>query len=102
MYLIVITVLAFLSSHFNALIFDENLSSSKNYGGKTRQLIINGFDSPKRSFYAQLVFENGFCAATILNSRFVITAAHCVFQAEREFLTTLSSMCHVLSPNYPS
>ena len=55
-----------------------------------RSFIVNGFPSPAtRLFYAKLKFDEGFCGASIVNSQFVVTAAHCVFYANRKYFKRL-------------
>ncbi|XP_075266032.1 testisin-like [Convolutriloba macropyga] len=64
---------------FSVSLYLTNSSDSILASKVTRKLIVNGIVSPPRLFYAKLVYSNGFCGASIINSRFAVTAAQCVF-----------------------
>ena len=58
----------------------EAALSSQN---KTSNLIINGVPSQRRLFYARLRFMGSvaFCGATVIEEKFLMTAAHCVYDS---------------------
>ncbi|XP_075262696.1 myeloblastin-like [Convolutriloba macropyga] len=61
----------------------EAALSSQN---KTSNLIINGVPSQRRLFYARLRFMGSvaFCGATVIEEKFLMTAAHCVYDSTAE------------------
>ena len=69
---------------FSVSLYLTNSSDSILASKVTRKLIVNGIVSPPRLFYAKLVYSNGFCGASIINSRFAVTAAQCVFLLARK------------------
>ena len=69
-----------ITNSISVLVQEQN-SHSAIKGKQLQKLLVNGVDSPSyRQFYAQIVFRDGFCGATIINSYFVLTAGHCVFR----------------------
>ena len=76
-----------LSRNFHQNLIGTNFKESQaNFKQHLNTLIINGVTSPQRLFYARVRYARfpGFCGATILEGRFVITAAHCVFYLHRK------------------
>ena len=60
-----------------------------------RVLIIKGVPAPARMFYARVRHNSGFCGASIINARFAVTAANCLFYCRRKYRSSVSQKDHM-------
>ena len=73
---------------------DQNQTLFENHS--LTSLIIGGFLSHKRYFYAQMgwYLTPLFCGATVIEEKFILTAALCVYRYKGKLKSELQQLAH--------